>query len=109
MFEILLPEDFIGGIAAPSNPNPESRRRVNTARAFIAQQIRQQRENLGLSQRELAKKAHIPQSHVSRLESGKHAPTRLTIERVANALGIAPGLFDPGYQSREKESDGYQG
>jgi transcriptional regulator with XRE-family HTH domain len=56
--------------------------------------IKRRREQLKMTQEELADKSGLPQSHISRLEAGKHAPTRQTIERVAKALKIEPGKLD---------------
>ncbi len=41
-------------------------------RNHVAKQIKKQRQSLNMSQEELAGKAGIPQSHVSRLEIGQH-------------------------------------
>jgi DNA-binding XRE family transcriptional regulator len=103
VLEVLFPDDHVGGVAAHSNPDPEVRRKVDSARLFIARQIRQRRDALGMTQATLARKAGIPQSHVSRLEAGKHVPTRITIERVAEALSVQPSLLDPGYSDHREE------
>ena len=50
-----------------------------------------------MTQGELADKAGIPQSHVSRLETGKHVPTHLTIEKLAEALETTPSQIAPGF------------
>jgi DNA-binding XRE family transcriptional regulator len=70
-------------------------RKVGAYRKQVGQRIKQRRKNLGMSQDDLAEKAGIPQSHVSRLERGVHAATDATIERVAKALGVEPGDIDP--------------
>jgi DNA-binding XRE family transcriptional regulator len=44
------------------------------------------REELGLSQRELAKRAGISHTVVSRLESGQQVPSAKTLERLAEAF-----------------------
>jgi DNA-binding XRE family transcriptional regulator len=104
VLEVLFPDDHVGGVASHSAPDPEVRRKVDSSRLYIARQIRQRRDELGMTQATLARKAGIPQSHVSRLEVGKHVPTRITIERVADALAIQPSSLDPGYpDGREKE------
>lgn len=102
MLEIILPEDRIGGVAKGLRaPSADLQERLLSSRRYIGEQIKKRRESLGMTQLALAKKAKIPQSHVSRLERGKHAPTRLTIERVAEALRIAPEKLDPGYETPE--------
>jgi ribosome-binding protein aMBF1 (putative translation factor) len=102
--EVVFPEDFIGGVAQSSEPDSTVRMKVDTARRYIARQIRKRRDELGITQVELANRAGIPQSHVSRLEGGKHAPTKITIERVAEALGIRPSLLDPGYSDESDDA-----
>ncbi|MEX0717449.1 MAG: helix-turn-helix transcriptional regulator [Planctomycetaceae bacterium] len=62
---------------------------------FISERIREARSEAGMTQDELAEKSGIPQSHISRLESGKHSPTAKTLEKIAEALGISMGRFDP--------------
>jgi ribosome-binding protein aMBF1 (putative translation factor) len=66
-------------------------------RQYVGQQIKRHRQQLKMSQEELAMKAGIPQSHVCRLENGKHAPSYLTIERLAKALKTKPSQLDPGF------------
>jgi DNA-binding XRE family transcriptional regulator len=52
----------------------------------IAKLISSRREELGLSQRELAKRAGISHTVVSRIEQGEQTPSRRTLERLADAL-----------------------
>jgi DNA-binding XRE family transcriptional regulator len=52
----------------------------------IAKLISSRREGLGLSQRELAKRAGISHTVVSRIEQGEQTPSRKTLERLADAL-----------------------
>jgi DNA-binding XRE family transcriptional regulator len=46
------------------------------------------REELGLSQRELAKRAGISHTVISRLESGQQVPSPKTLERLADAFRV---------------------
>jgi transcriptional regulator with XRE-family HTH domain len=46
------------------------------------------RREAGLTQQALAKLAHISQSDVSQYESGKHAPSMQTLERLIRAAGF---------------------
>ena len=62
---------------------------------FVRGRIKQKREASGPTQTQLAKKSGLPQSHISRLEAGKHSPSRATLERIANALGVALDELDP--------------
>lgn len=55
------------------------------AREMIAARVR-----AGLSQRQLAKRMRASQSIVARIESGRHWPSRRTLERYARATGTRP-------------------
>jgi DNA-binding XRE family transcriptional regulator len=52
----------------------------------IAKLVATRRETLGLSQRELAKRAGISHTVISRIEGGEHSPSPKTLERLAEAL-----------------------
>ena len=53
--------------------------------------LREAREQAGLTQEQLADKAGMDQTTISRLETSPAAnPTHRTIQRLAAALGIAP-------------------
>ena len=51
----------------------------------LPQQIKNTREKLGLSQRDLAKKMGVPQSTVVRIESGEMNISQATIEKFCEA------------------------
>jgi ribosome-binding protein aMBF1 (putative translation factor) len=98
MAEILFPNPR--DMVATKIDDERSRDSGNTLakhREYVGTQIKKWRRRLRMSQEELAKKAGIPQSHVCRLETGKHAPSYLTIERLATALGVKPSQLDPGF------------
>ena len=97
ILEILFPTDHIGGTAEERRSDTKSANKVSSCREFVGRQIKQFRENKGLTQEELADAAGLPQSHISRLENGKHTPTHLTIEKIAKALGLHPSVIDIGY------------
>lgn len=79
-----------GGLAEMPEPDAEGYYpAAQTLRAIIAHQIAERRQKAGLSQVELAKMAGVRQETVSRLESGKHAPTVRTIEKIDRALSKA--------------------
>jgi transcriptional regulator with XRE-family HTH domain len=60
----------------------------------IAQRIRARRKELGLSLRELAKRAGLASaSHVFHLENGQKAPSEKVAGRLAEALGEDPELL----------------
>ncbi len=52
----------------------------------IAKLVATRREALGLSQRELGKRAGISHTVISRIEGGDHSPSPKTLERLADAL-----------------------
>lgn len=61
----------------------------------ISHRIREAREAAGLTQAELSLQSGLPQSHISRLEQGKHSPTAKTLEKIATALKLPRSHFDP--------------
>ncbi len=75
----------------PTEPCPELGQWMN----FVGGRIRHFREAAGLTQEQLAAKAGLPQSHISRLETGRHSPSSLTLEKIAAAIGIDPSELDP--------------
>lgn len=98
MLEIVLPDVLIGGVVNPERLRPSEGKDTELQyRRRIGEQIRQRRRAMRMTQAVLAKKAGLPQSHVSRLERGKHFPTDLTIERLAKALKTSPEQLDPGH------------
>ena len=65
----------------------------------IGQRIADLRKLAGLSQEQLATKAGLQRTHISRIEAGKYAVTLETVQAIAEALGmtvdiIAPALAD---------------
>ena len=55
------------------------------ARELIAARLR-----AGLSQEQLAHRMGVSQSAVARIESGRHWPSRTTLQRYAKATGARP-------------------
>jgi len=62
---------------------------------YISKKIRDAREKAGMTQQQLAEKAGLPQSHISRLEKGQHSPAAKTLEKLSHALGVSKKYFDP--------------
>jgi ribosome-binding protein aMBF1 (putative translation factor) len=60
-----------------------------TLQVILAQQMIRRREAAGWSQAELAQRAGVRQETVSRIESGKHAPTVTTVDKLDRALRAA--------------------
>ena len=52
----------------------------------LARQMREMRIAKKLTQKDIAKKAKMPQSVIARIESGKHSPSLYTIERIASVF-----------------------
>lgn len=63
----------------------------------LAEQVRQIREDRGLSQADLAEGMGTTQSAVARFEAGGTSPTIPTLRKLANALGVelVLGFRDP--------------
>ena len=97
MREILFPE-LIGklhtGAAGKANDDAQKLKRW---KEFIGGKIRELRKaaNPNLTQEGLAKASGLPQSHISRIESGQHSPSNKTLERIAKALDVSIGDLDP--------------
>jgi DNA-binding XRE family transcriptional regulator len=73
----------------PAFPQPDTDGNVDAlkfADASIARTLIRRRISAGLTQKALAKRAGVRLETISRLESGKHAPTRETVERLDVAL-----------------------
>ena len=60
---------------------------AETEAAIISAMIKQRKE-LGLSQRDLAKMCHIPQSSVARIESYKTTPRLDTLLNILGQIGL---------------------
>ena len=61
----------------------------------VGRRIRDLREKAALTQVQLAEKAGLPQSHISRLENAEHSATNMTLEKIAKALGVEVSDLDP--------------
>ncbi len=55
---------------------------------WISQKLKSLREERSLTQAELARRAGLLQSHISRLEAGRHSPSMKTLQKLADALKI---------------------
>jgi DNA-binding XRE family transcriptional regulator len=64
-------------------PEPAGAQNLGPA---IAKLVASRREAMGLSQRELGKRAGISHTVISRIEGGEHSPSPKTLERLADAL-----------------------
>lgn len=99
--EILSP-DLLGiskPLGAPAKSveegvDQETAEAVTSYKSKIGQEVRKWRQAMSLTQTDLAQKAGIPQSHVSRIEKGVHLPTSKTIKRLAEALNVESNQLD---------------
>jgi predicted transcriptional regulator len=66
---------------------------------YIAQQLKKSRENMGLSQRELSARAGVPQSHLSKIESGNVDLRLSSLVAIARVLELELALIPRKYVS----------
>ena len=52
------------------------------------------RKLAGLSQEQLAERAGLQRTHISRIEAGKYAVTLETVQAIAEALGMTVDIID---------------
>lgn len=52
------------------------------------------RKLAGMSQEQLAAKAGLQRTHISRIEAGKYAVTLETVQAIAEALGMTVDIID---------------
>lgn len=64
-------------------------------RERIGQRIAALRKLAGMSQDQLALRAGLQRTHVSRIEAGKYAVTLETIQAIAEALDMTVDLVEP--------------
>ncbi len=56
----------------------------------IGKYIKKYRENLGLTQTEVASKANIAQSSLAQFENGSKIPSAVTLKVLAEIFGVTP-------------------
>ena len=93
--EILFPEASGSELIMqrPITPTKELKARMR----HIGGAIKRIRKKNGMTQAQLAKKSGLPQSHISRLETGQHSPSHKTLGKIAKSLGVDEGVLDPSY------------
>lgn len=91
----ILDQSSVRLIRMNQSDEESSNDRVRGWLGYVSQRIKDYRIRAKLTQAELAARAGLPQSHISRLESGKHSPSRATLEKIAAALGQPLKDFDP--------------
>jgi DNA-binding XRE family transcriptional regulator len=90
-------EDALPGVHKMEQPEDHERPLPGLKKwiDYASDRIRKERKKAGMTQEELALAAGLPQSHISRLESGLHSPSHATLAKIAHALGISVKVFDP--------------
>lgn len=74
----------------PSLPERDARGNrpaIATAQVVLARRVIRARTARGLSRRELAQQAGVSGETIARLESGRHTPRPITIEKLVRILG----------------------
>ncbi len=61
---------------------------MNYSTQYIALQIKETRENMGISQRDLSARSGIPQSHISKIEGGSVDLRLSSLVAIARVLEI---------------------
>lgn len=84
---VILPEAEYQRIAGlPAVDSSGNRPAVAAMRAVLARDIVRDRELVGWSQAELARRAGIRVETLNRIETGKHTPSVATIEKIDTAF-----------------------
>ena len=87
---VILPEDEYQRMTAlPPADSAGNRPAVSAMRAILARDIVRDRQQVGWSQAELARRAGIRVETLNRIETGKHTPSVATIEKIDTALRAA--------------------
>ena len=66
----------------------------------VADVIREGREKRGWSQVELSYEARVPQTTISKIETGRHVPTLQVFHALCAALGVNPNVLDLTWDKR---------
>jgi ribosome-binding protein aMBF1 (putative translation factor) len=79
-------KDYLDASRAADSPDDAALRKVFREDIALGLQYHQARVARGLTQRQLAEMAGVPQADISRIESGAGNPTEATLQRLATAL-----------------------
>jgi DNA-binding XRE family transcriptional regulator len=87
---VILPEaEFQRMTGLPAGGAKGNRPAVSAMRAVLARDIIRDRQRVGWSQAELARRAGIRVETLNRIETGKHTPSVSTIDKIDAALRAA--------------------
>ena len=76
---------------------------INT---IVGDNIRRLRENLNITQEELAFRCDLTQGHINYIENGKRGFTKKSLEKIAKALGVQISvLFEKGKEPSAKVAE----
>jgi len=73
--------------------------KMNYSTQYIAQHLKDARESIGLSQRELSARSGVPQSHISKIESGNVDLRLSSLVAIARVLELELALIPRKYLS----------
>lgn len=76
-------------------PRGHRRRSPTGIAQHLGQRIRELRTERGIAQAELARRVGTSAAHLNKLEAGAKAPTVVTVEALARALGVGIGDLFP--------------
>ena len=82
------PEETVEAVAAENGHSATAESNGADLASSIGKFVAWRREELGLSQRELGKRAGVSHTVISRLESGQQVPSPRTLERLAEAFRV---------------------
>ena len=73
---------------------------------IVGDNIRRLRENLNITQEELAFRCDLTQGHINYIENGKRGFTKKSLEKIAKALGVQTSLlFEKGKEPSAKVAE----
>jgi transcriptional regulator with XRE-family HTH domain len=71
---------------------------------IVGDNIRFIREKRGLTQEELSVMTNMSKTFIGDIERAQKAPTTISLEKIAKALGVKPGLLlEPDAYRKEKD------
>ena len=79
-------KDYVAASRAAESPEDAAIRKVFTEDIRLGLEYRDARVERGLTQRQLADLAGVPQADISRIERGGGNPTEATLQRLAGVL-----------------------
>ncbi len=105
-------DDAFDALLEEMESDPASAEHLRAGRRWVAQAFYDDEPTLaslrlaaGLSQKQLGMAAGLEQSHISRYESGKHAPGLDTADALAAALGVDLNTFGKAWQNSRARSE----